>query len=297
MGKRLHRFLFSQIISRPQDGSDLRIEFGFEVFCFFYVIVVVIIWAEHIWASVLLVGGLYIQLCFWRDKSDGVIMLIAVIFGTVGEILCVKSNVWKYRADGVLLGIPLWVPFAWAFLLCLFRRVSLSTYSVIIKIWPSPSLLRRKVLFAIMGVTIIIYFFAIILLINKAIAIIYSIIFITSIMFCRRDIDILIFLIGSTCGTLGEYICISLGLWRYHFPFFASVGIPVSLPLAWGLSSVIICKIAGFLTPPFSHRYCHLFDHPNSPLNFPGALMSTKNDRIHHLPLDELPSFFLREYP
>ena len=51
--------------------------------------------------------------------------------------------------------------------------------------------------------------------------------------------DIMIFFIGAILGTTGEYICMKLGFWYYHFPFFRSFGLPVSLPLAWGLSAVI----------------------------------------------------------
>ena len=39
-------------------------------------------------------------------------------------------------------------------------------------------------------------------------------------------------------------MCMKLGFWHYHYPLIKSIGLPLSLPLAWGLSSVIIGRIA-----------------------------------------------------
>jgi hypothetical protein len=60
----------------------------------------------------------------------------------------------------------------------------------------------------------------------------------------------LIFVIGGALGTLGEYICMKLGFWQYHYPFFMAIGLPLSLPLAWGLSAVIVARIARIWETP-----------------------------------------------
>jgi hypothetical protein len=35
-----------------------------------------------------------------------------------------------------------------------------------------------------------------------------------------------------------------LGFWQYHYPYFKSVGLPLSLTMAWGLSAVMIGRLA-----------------------------------------------------
>ena len=73
---------------------------------------------------------------------------------------------------------------------------------------------------------------------------VYSIFMLLAVIFWHGERDILIFVIGAVLGTLGEYICRKLGFWRYHYPFFRSIGLPISLPLAWGLSAVIVGRVA-----------------------------------------------------
>ena len=62
--------------------------------------------------------------------------------------------------------------------------------------------------------------------------------------FKKRDIHF--FLIGAIIGTIGEIICTNFGVWKYTNPTF--LGIPIWLPLAWGLASVLIKRIVETLS-------------------------------------------------
>jgi hypothetical protein len=225
---------------------DLSIEFMSEILIGIYVVAVVVLyWRNPLWASLLLGGGLGIQLWLWREKADAAMMAAAALLGTPSEILCVRLGVWSYHAPGLVFGIPVWIPLVWASLLCLFRRIALSTHSVIWRVWPSSKMVGMKIFFGVLGGVIVVYYLATVSVIMRTIAVVYTAFIIPALIFWHGRRDILIFFIGAALGTLGEYTCIKLGFWHYHYPFFRSLGVPVSLPLAWGLSSVIAGRIAG----------------------------------------------------
>jgi len=57
-----------------------------------------------------------------------------------------------------------------------------------------------------------------------------------------EDYDIYFLLTGAVIGTVGEIVCIHFGVWTYTNPTF--LGVPVWLPLAWGLTTILIKRIA-----------------------------------------------------
>ncbi len=230
--------------------GKLWTDFIFEVGAGIYVVaVVVFFWRRPGWLSLLLAGGLGMQLWFWREKADAATMAAAALLGTPAEILCVKLGVWTYHAPGLIFDIPAWIPLVWAFLFCFFRRVSLSIHAVALLLWPSRQMFPRKIFFGVLGGMIVVYYLVTVAVIRRIIAAAYTTLMVPAVVFWRGERDILIFLIGAACGTLGEYICMRLGFWQYHYPFFRFVGMPISLPLAWGLSAVVIGRIASTWEP------------------------------------------------
>ena len=222
------------------------IELFFEAFTGIYILIVVaVFWQKPLWTSLLLAGGLAMQLLFWREKADLAAMVAAALLGTPSEIVCVKTGVWTYHAPGMVLGIPVWIPLVWALLFCLFRRGSFTILAITGRIWPDPHMLVRKVLFRGLGGFIVIYALVTLYIIKKTIAAVYAAFLVPALIFWREEKDIVIFIIGGAFGTAGEYTCMKLGFWQYHYPFLRSIGVPISLPLAWGLSAVIIGRIAG----------------------------------------------------
>ncbi len=226
--------------------KNLAVQFGFELLTALYVIaVVLLLWRMPVWTTLSLLAGLGLQLWFWREKSDAATMLAAALLGTPAEMICVKYGVWTYEAPGLMLGIPVWIPLVWAFLFCLFRRITFSFLALTDKVIPEKDSLSKKIFFALLAAVIIVYFTYTVSVINRVIAIVYSCFMLPTVVFWRTRRDITIFIVGGILGTLGEFMCMKLGFWIYHFPYFASIGLPLSLPLAWGLSAVIISRIAG----------------------------------------------------
>lgn len=54
--------------------------------------------------------------------------------------------------------------------------------------------------------------------------------------------DILFFILGAIVGSAGEIVCIHFGVFHYANPTF--LGIPLWLPLAWGLATMLTKRIA-----------------------------------------------------
>lgn len=210
----------------------------------YLVSVVVLFWRHPLTASLLLGAGLGLWLWRYRNKADAAAMIGAALLGTPSEMICVKYGVWTYHAPGLFMGIPVWIPLIWASLFCLFRRIAATLHALAGNIWPRGKALSRKIVFGLLAAVILVYYIMISITIIRSIAIVYTVFMIITFIFWHEERDILIYIIGGILGTFGEIICMKLGFWEYHFPHFSSIGLPVSLPMAWGLSAIIIGRIA-----------------------------------------------------
>jgi len=225
-----------------ETGRTLRREILFEIFVSVYLVAVVVsCWRSPVIASFLLAVCILFQLRFWREKSDAATIIAAALLGTPSEMVCVHYGVWTYDAPGLILGIPIWIPLVWGALFCLFRRLSITAVEFFSAL-PNKRFFTLSIM--ISGIFILIYFVTTVMVIKKEIAIAYTVFMIPAIIFSHKERDILLFIIAGLLGTFGEYLSMNLGYWRYHFPYLASIGLPISLPLAWGLSGVIIGRIA-----------------------------------------------------
>jgi hypothetical protein len=206
--------------------------------------VVVLFWRQPIITTLLLASGLGYCLWHYRSGADVAAMVAAALLGTPAEMICVKYGIWTYDAPGLFLGIPIWIPLIWASLFCLFRRITLTLLGLADLLWFKPQSLARRALFIFIGAIILAYFCVLAATISRTIIMVYSVILLIGVIFWHKERDILIFVIGGILGTLGEYICMQIGFWQYHFPYLKSVGLPISLPMAWGVSAVMIGRIA-----------------------------------------------------
>jgi len=246
-------------LRQRQAVRGLGTEVLFELFVGIYLVtVVVIFWRQPVWTSLLLGGAIGMELWFWRDRADAAMMIGAALLGTPSEMLCVKLGVWTYRAPGIVLGIPVWIPLVWASLFCLFRRLSLTMRSVTQRIWPDDKRLVTNIFFWALGGLILAYYFITVSVIRKPMAAVYTVFMIPAVIFWHGKGDMLTFVIGGALGTRGESICMKLGFWQYHYPFFRAMGLPLSLPLAWGLSAVIVGRIARIWETPATSTFSTL---------------------------------------
>ena len=210
----------------------------------YLVLTVVCFWNRPVAATGLLAAGILLWLWHYRSRADAAAMLWAALLGTPSEMLCVRYGVWTYEAPGLMLGVPVWIPLIWASLFCLFRRITLTILELADRRWPHAGAPARRILFGALGALIVLYFIWVFFSITPSIARVYAVVMLTAALFWRRERDILIFMVGGFLGTLGEFVCMQLGFWQYHYPYFKSVGMPLSLTMAWGLSAVMIGRLA-----------------------------------------------------
>ncbi|CAN2039275.1 DUF2878 domain-containing protein [Candidatus Magnetomoraceae bacterium gMMP-15] len=227
----------------------IRMTSGYKIFlnciaAIYMLSMILIFYEKPVLLTFLLCGSIVFQLLFFNEKVDIAMMLTAAFLGSFAEIVCVKLNVWTYNVPGLMFGIPIWLPFAWGSLLCLFRRISLHIYLMISNKCDKKNKIIMQIFWGLLAGMIIIYYVIIICVISPTIAIIYTIFMISAVIFWHEKRDMLIFIISAFVGTLGEYICIKFEFWHYHYPLLDSIGLPISLPMAWGLSSVIMGRIA-----------------------------------------------------
>lgn len=83
-----------------------------------------------------------------------------------------------------------------------------------------------------------------------------SVLFIVALIECfvvmnlwHEKYDVIYFIVAAALGPIGEIICIHYGTWSYTKP--SLFGIPIWLPLVWGLAGILITRIARTIVRAF----------------------------------------------
>lgn len=165
----------------------------------------------------------------------------AGFFGTLGEIVCCTPAVrlWIYK-NPTFLGLPGWLPMVWPILMLTFTEMADYLHDVAEHRFTPKT--RTALTYAAIGLMVSYAGFAF-FHIHKVIAGVFLIFLILMLMVSRDLKRMLLFWVAALGGSVGEYICIQNGVWIYTRPFFRAFGIPLSLPLAWGLSANIIVML------------------------------------------------------
>ncbi len=197
-------------------------------------------WYEH--NLLLTVGlGIVFLILIVVDYSHFklVLVVLSTLFGVFGEILCCHYGLWVYNNSSIW-GIPMWLPMVWPILLMTFSEVAGFLNDT------CERLLKPKVyaiLIHILRGTILVYALFTFIFINKIIASVFAVFLVLMLIFSRnRPYYVVLFLMAGFGGALGETICMVNGVWYYKAFMFNVMGItiPLSLPLAWGLSANVI---------------------------------------------------------
>ena len=63
-------------------------------------------------------------------------------------------------------------------------------------------------------------------------------------IFSRKPINVWLFVAVAAGGFFGEFVCVQHDVWYYTHPAIKSIGMPLSLPIAWGVSANIVWLLA-----------------------------------------------------
>lgn len=169
------------------------------------------------------------------------IMLIAAALGSVGEWFCVhKFNLWQYHFPVLRDGLPVWIGLVWGYLYAIYILIA----EVIDSGWRKFGEPVRNFLAISFGIVFFIFLRQVFLRIDIHISYYYVLFLAVGLSIWRSPLDVLTLIVAGLGGTFGEYLAIQNGLWHYTHPAFPATGMPISLPLAWGLAAVFIRNAA-----------------------------------------------------
>jgi hypothetical protein len=169
-------------------------------------------------------------------------LIVSAILGTFGEVICCHvARLWIY-ANSTFWMIPWWIPVIWAILFASFFQFSRLLFTLFEKL---PSKIWRRGILVACASLIVAYILFALVSIDLKFSIFFAIMIAITFAFRHDPFAILLFLVAAFCGTLGEYLCMQNGVWYYTDPNPAleRYGVPLSLPLAWGLSMNIVWNI------------------------------------------------------
>ncbi|MBF0214369.1 MAG: hypothetical protein HQM00_12565 [Magnetococcales bacterium] len=202
---------------------------------------VVLTWQQPWLTTPLLIVILLIQARFHPHPNDRRAMIWAAALGTPAEAVSVHLGEWTYHAPHLMAGLPLWIPLIWANLFPLYRRLVRTIQTAL----PASESLRSG-LTILLALVVTLYAFATLSLMHKTplVYLLYAGFLIVMAGYWRSETDLLLFVVGASLGTLGEFTCVQLGYWHYYQPYFRSWGVDITLAMDWGLSTVIIHRLA-----------------------------------------------------
>lgn len=209
-----------------------------------YVIGVVLYTSAWQWICTLLLalgwaGVLWWERRRWWDVLK--VMLVAFVLGAVGEWICVrKFDLWKYHFPTLSDGVPVWIGLVWGYLYAVYILIA----EVFNAVWQRFGELLRNLLTIVLGIAFFLFLRAVFQRIDVHIAYYYVLFLAVGLALWRSPMDAMTLIVAGLGGTFGEYMAIQNGLWTYPSPVFADVGMPISLPLAWGLAGVFVRNAA-----------------------------------------------------
>ncbi|MBF0108855.1 MAG: hypothetical protein HQL76_06755 [Magnetococcales bacterium] len=216
---------------------------------------VLLTWNQPLRTTFLLALSLVIQATHHPAPGDRAAMLAAALLGTPAEIVEVHLGEWTYVAPDLVFGVPVWISLIWANLFALFRRLARS-WTALLDLGPGSVGPARTAIAGILILPIVSLWGAALILMDKPPVVrgLYALMILITALFWHREMDRLIFLTGAVLGAFGEFVAVQLGYWSYYNPLFKAYGVDITLPLDWGLSAVIIHRIASLWHPRTTER-------------------------------------------
>lgn len=234
--------------SREKRSFERRAALG-AVDYLFLCLSILYLWPRPLLLGAVLVVNLYFLSRFiipWRTVRFLRTAAAAALLGGVGEYLCVRVfALWSY-APPTVAGLPPWVPIVWAnlFLLFIFYGEGLAARAPRV---PSP----LRVLFS---AAFLFYLGSAFGRVHPAVAAGFAVATAVCVVYFRARPDVASAVVGGIVGTMGEVLAMRAGYWKYSSPVLRNTwfnevlgveGLPITLPLAWGVSAILIRRAGG----------------------------------------------------
>lgn len=209
-----------------------------------YVIGAVLVASKWQWVCAFLLLAGWAGILFWeKDRAWDVlkIILVAAVLGMAGEWLCVhKFHLWEYHFPVFKYGLPVWIGLVWGYLYAVYILIA----EVFERGWQRFGEPVKHFLSIAFGVAFFLFLREVYMRIDVYISYYYILFLAVGLTLWRTPMDCFTLIVAGAGGTIGEYLAIQNGLWSYTSPAFPATGMPISLPLAWGLAAVFVRNAA-----------------------------------------------------
>ena len=211
------------------------------VFSAFCLALLLFLWERPVLLTVLLVGLSVGVFAVWHRLSDILVYASAAGLGAVADWYC-AGTIYQY-GSGNILDVPSWMPVSWGIIFLLFARTTeLVVPGLRDEAW-GRLLPVKRFLVGTIKLLILAYFWLSMSIIDRYLAATAATLMVVTATFWRTDADFIIFLIAGLAGTVGEVLAIRLGIWSYSIYYYKWLQLPVSIPILWGLSGVLVRRI------------------------------------------------------
>jgi len=210
------------------------------------VVSICLFWSSTLISSLSSILILAIAFVFFYCKEDIIFFIYGAILGPLAEIICIRYGVWQY-SNPLFFGIPFWLVVVWGLAFMLSRRIRDTAFSlshIKTHYFHHPNLIKFE---KILVFDVVIYLLLILSLISfwqsnipLFLLLLIVLAFTLSAYHMKEDVFFVVFtmVIGPTI----EVICVYFGAWSYGNP--SLLGIPIWLPLAYGIFGVLVRRTA-----------------------------------------------------
>lgn len=165
--------------------------------------------------------------------------LFAALLGLFGEWACTRAGMWVY-ANPSFLRLPLWLPLAWVISMTAFLSAGEYLDHAAEKLRPR----ARALLLLVLRLAVLSYLVIVVLYLRNYVGWTLLGFVVAAAPLLRRPLHTLLFAIAAAMGFWAEYQLVRAGVWHYARPGLGALRMPVSLPIAWGISADLIWLMA-----------------------------------------------------
>jgi len=215
--------------------------------CAAYVYVVVLLcWRFNALLFILLALGTAMLLASQPTRRNLFLWLLSSIYGGYGEYARAHLGIWTW-AQPDWVGLPIWLWWIWGTLTLSLVRLAEWTHQRL-DLALSRRRLVRRVLWGV-GLALAIGYWLVVLRVLPYVFGWISIVMVVVVVVCRpKWRHLTLFWITALLGLFGEASGIRAGIYAYGVPFFTFSPLLVAVPLAWGLSAVLLDGLSEQLT-------------------------------------------------
>jgi len=186
------------------------------------------------------------------SRFKNVFFIIAVLIELSAYYYGLKHlQAWGYSNPTSFLGFPIWEPICWTIEYIVLGELSVQLYLFLRK---RVSSFVYKLLIASLLLLTVYYVYLTFSIVGTIYVLLYAAGLVILLILAHRSFNVLYFFVAAMFGTVIDLIALRIGVWYYTYPYFSGIGMPISLPLAYGISANFLWGLTMLLTNSWKHE-------------------------------------------